>query len=53
MYASGKLPTYPSPNLTLTLTSLFGQNVRLFGEGKVDSFPETYIDLKGVNSSFA
>ena len=27
-----KLPTYPSPNLTLTLTSRFGQNVR-FGEG--------------------
>ena len=23
MYVSGKLPTYPSPNLTLTLTSCF------------------------------
>ena len=29
---SGKLPTYLSPNLTLALTSFFGQNVR-FGEG--------------------
>ena len=45
MYVSGKLPTYPSPNLTLTLTSRFGQNVR-FGEGWVGSFPETYIDPK-------
>ena len=43
MFVSGKLPTYPSPNLTFTLTSCFGQNVR-FGEGYVDSFPETYID---------
>ena len=32
MYFSGKLPTYSSPNLTLTLTSRFGQNIR-FGEG--------------------
>ena len=31
-YVSGKLTTYPSPNLTLTLTSHFGQNVGL-GEG--------------------
>ena len=29
MYVSGKLPTYPSPNLMLTLTFHFGQNVRL------------------------
>ena len=43
MYVSGKLSTYPSPNLTLTLTSRFGQNAR-FGEGKVGSFPETYIE---------
>ena len=32
MYVSGKLPTYPSPSLALTLTSCVGQNVR-FGEG--------------------
>ena len=29
---SGKLPTYPSPKSTLTLTSHLGQNVEL-GEG--------------------
>ena len=29
MYVSGKLTTYPSPNLTFTLTSHFGQNVGL------------------------
>ena len=29
MYVSGKLTTYLSPNLTLTLTSHFGQNVGL------------------------
>ena len=29
---SGQLPTYPSPKLTLTLTSHLGQNVGL-GEG--------------------
>ena len=34
---------YPSLNLTLTLTSRLGQNVR-FGKGKVGSFLETYID---------
>ena len=32
MYVFGKLPTYPSPKITLTLTSQFGQNVDL-GEG--------------------
>ena len=32
IFVSGKLPTYPSPNLTLPLTSHFGQNVR-FGTG--------------------
>ena len=31
-YVSGKLPSYPSPKLTLTLTSHLGQNVGL-GEG--------------------
>jgi len=36
-----QLPTYPSPKLTLTLTSHLGQNVCL-GEGYVGSFPETY-----------
>ena len=38
--SSGKLPTHPSPKLTLTLTSHLGQNVSL-GEGLVDSFSET------------
>ena len=35
VYVSGKLPTYPSPKPTLTLTSLLGQNVGLgdLGEG--------------------
>ena len=32
LYVSGKLPTYPSPKPTLTLTSHLGQNVDL-GEG--------------------
>ena len=32
LYVSGKLPTYPSPKPTLTLTSHLGQNVVL-GEG--------------------
>ena len=31
-YVSGKLPTYPSPKPTLTLSSYLGQNVGL-GEG--------------------
>ena len=31
--ASGKLPTYPSPEPTLTLTSHLGQNVALAGRG--------------------
>ena len=35
-----KLPTYPSPKPTLSLTSHLGQNVGL-GEGKVGSFPGT------------
>ena len=32
IWVSGKLPTYPSPKPTLTLTSHLGQNVG-FGEG--------------------
>ena len=40
VYVSGKLPMYPSPKPTLTLTSHLGQNVGL-GE-EVGSFPETY-----------
>ena len=43
VYVSGKLTTHPSPNLTLTLTSHFEQNVGL-GEGLMVNFPETYID---------
>ena len=42
-YVSGKLPTYPSPKATLTLTSHIGKNFGL-GEGLVGSFPETYND---------
>ena len=47
LYVFGKLPTYPSPKPTLTLTSHFGQNVGLrakswLREEKVGSFPETY-----------
>ena len=38
LHLSGKPPTYPSPNPTLTPISHLGQNVGL-GEGKVDSFP--------------
>ena len=38
---SAKLPTYPSPKPTLSLTSHLGQNVAL-KEGWVDSFPETF-----------
>ena len=33
LHVSGKLPTYPSSKLTLTLTSHLGQNVSL-GEGR-------------------
>ena len=36
MYVSGKLPTYPSPNLTITLTSRF----KMLGWGGVgEQFP--------------
>ena len=44
---NGKLPTYLSLNLTLTLSSYLGQNVSL-GEGQVGSFPGTEIDRKIV-----
>ena len=40
-YVSWKLPTYPSPKPTLTLTSHLGQNVGS-REGRVGSFPKTY-----------
>ena len=36
-----KLATYPSPKPTLTLSSHLRKNIGL-GEGKVDSFPETF-----------
>ena len=39
----GKLPTYPSPNLTFCPKKKFIVNIRL-GEGKVGSFPITTID---------
>ena len=34
MYVSGKLPTYPSPKSTLTLTSHLGQNFGLGAGGR-------------------
>ena len=43
MYVSGKLPTYPSPNVTLCPKREVSVNVRI-GEGWEGSFPETYID---------
>ena len=42
---SGKLPTYLSPNSTLTSASHLRQNVGL-EEGLVGSFPEILIDQK-------
>ena len=44
-YFYEKLPTYPSPKLTLTRTSHLGQNIGL-GEGWVVSFAETYNNAK-------
>ena len=41
LQVSVKLPTYPSPKPTLTLTSHLRQNVGL-REGQVGSFSETY-----------
>ena len=43
LYIPEKLPTYPSPKPTLTLTPHLGQNVCL-GDGKVGGFPDTYHD---------
>ena len=40
LYISGKLPTYPSPKPTLTITSHLGKNVGL-REGYVGSFSMT------------
>ena len=34
LFVSGKLPTYPSPKPTLTLTCHLGQNVGLRGRGR-------------------
>ena len=41
MYVSGKLATYPSPNLTLTLSSRFGQILGL-GRGRLAVSPDTF-----------
>ena len=41
--SSGKLPTFPFPKPSVTLTSHLGQNFGL-GEGWVGSFPGTLID---------
>ena len=38
---SGKLPTYPFPKLTLTLTSHLGQNVGL-GKVEMEPLPELF-----------
>ena len=43
MVVSGKLPTHLSPNLTLTLTSIFEQTVKL-GRGRWAVSPEKTID---------
>ena len=43
LHISGKLLSYPSPKLTLTLTSHLSQNVGL-GEGYVGSLTEMYKD---------
>ena len=40
IWVSGKLPTHPSPKLTLKLTSCLGQNDDL-GEGCLGGFLET------------
>ena len=45
LHISGKLLPYPSPKLTLTLTSHLSQNVGL-GEGYVGSLTEIYKDLQ-------
>ena len=50
LHISGKLSTYPFPEPTLTLTSLFGQNVGL-GEEYVGRFSETYNDPKYVSQA--
>ena len=42
MSVSGQLPTYPSPNLTLTCYQL---TVVGLGEGQAGSCPDTDIDL--------
>ena len=49
MVVSGKLPTYPFPYLTLTLTSFFGRNVG-FGKGWLGSFAETTIDSERLHT---
>ena len=41
LYVCGKLPTYPSPKPTLTLTSHLGQNVGL-GVGVGGQFPRNF-----------
>ena len=43
---SGKLPTYPSPKLTLTLTSHLGQNVGLIRGGLDGQFPGNVMNWK-------
>ena len=50
LYVTGKLPTYPSPKPTLTLTSNLGQNVSL-GEEQVGSFPAMYNDQECLGTN--
>ena len=47
LYVSGKLPTYPYPKPTLTLTSHLGQNVNL-GEG----LSETKLNKSDITEDF-
>ena len=56
MEDSGKLPTFPSPNLILTLTSSLGQNVGL-GRGGWADFRSLFhttlpCNVRGKGSSF-
>ena len=49
LYVSGKLPTYPSPKPTLTITSHLGQNVGL-GGGVGWQFPPPILREQTANN---
>ena len=46
MVVSGKLPTYPCPNLTFCPKKEVSFNVKFIGDEWVGSFPEMTTDLK-------